>query len=83
MSAAETSAAPNTRHEVGDTLVVGVGVRRGTVVRDCDGDLWRYGRTRWLCLAPVDGDRVTRVARMDTAALVFVYGPAVVERFDR
>ncbi|GAB2734657.1 hypothetical protein [Nocardioides pakistanensis] len=49
--------------------------RRGTVVRDRDGDLWRRGNTRWSCLAPVDGERVTRVGRLPWYALKRQYGP--------
>ena len=49
--------------------------RMGDRVRDKDGDVWRFGRTRWSCEAPVDGVRVTRVGRLPTSALESMYGP--------
>lgn len=49
--------------------------KRGTVVRDREGDTWRRGTTRWNCEAPVDGDRVTRAGRLPWYALVDQYGP--------
>jgi hypothetical protein len=49
--------------------------RMGAEVRDREGDLWRRGRTRWSCLAPVDGVRIERVARLPWYALVDQYGP--------
>lgn len=50
----------------------------GALVRDREGDLWRRGRTRWSCLAPVDGTRVRRVGRLPWFALVHQYGPVEV-----
>lgn len=52
--------------------------KRGTVVRDRDGDLWRRGNTRWSCMAPVDGVRVRRVGRLPWGPLVQMYGPITV-----
>ncbi len=52
--------------------------RMGATVRDRSGDLWRRGRTRWTCMAPVDGVRVQRVARLPWYALVDQYGPVEV-----
>lgn len=49
--------------------------KRGTLVRDKDGDLWRRGNTRWSCLAVVDGERVRRVGRLPWFALLGQYGP--------
>jgi hypothetical protein len=49
--------------------------KRGALVRDRDGDLWRRGTTRWSCLAPVDGVRVRRVGRLHWGDLVRTYGP--------
>ena len=49
--------------------------RRGALVRDRDGDLWRRGNTRWTCQAAVDGQRVLRVGRLHWSALVSMYGP--------
>lgn len=46
-----------------------------TRVVDRDGDVWRFGRTRWSCEAPVDGVRVTRVGRLPTSELKRMYGP--------
>lgn len=49
--------------------------KRGSVVRDKDGDLWRRGNTRWTCQADVDGERVRRVGRLRWFALRRMYGP--------
>ena len=49
--------------------------KRGTVVRDREGDTWRRGTTRWNCEAPVDGARVQRAGRLPWYALVDQYGP--------
>lgn len=55
--------------------------RRGTIVRDRDGDRWRRGSTRWTCMAAVDGVRVLRAGRLHWSALVDMYGPIrLVER---
>lgn len=54
--------------------------KRGSLVRDKDGDLWRRGNTRWSCLAEVDGTRVLRVARLPWYALVDQYGPVELVR---
>lgn len=51
--------------------------KMGSRVRDRDGDIWRRGRTRWTCEAPVDGDRVTRVGRLPWGDLERKYGPLV------
>ena len=75
--------APNPPLKPGDTITPDSKARRGTIARDREGDLWRFGRSRWWCLAPTDGVRVTRVARLGTADLVSEYGPVVVERTDR
>jgi len=50
-------------------------LRRGALVRDRDGDVWRRGNTRWSCIAPVDGVRVQRVARLPWSAVQSFYGP--------
>lgn len=55
-------------------------MKMGSLVRDKDGDLWRRGRTRWSCEAPVDGVRVTRVGRLPWSALHSMYGPLTVVR---
>lgn len=49
--------------------------KRGTRVRDKDGDVWRRGNTRWSCEAPVDGVRIQRAGRLPWYALVNQYGP--------
>jgi len=49
--------------------------KRGTRVRDREGDVWRRGNTRWSCEAPVDGVRVLRAGRLPWYALVSQYGP--------
>jgi hypothetical protein len=49
--------------------------RRGTRVRDKDGDTWKRGNTRWTCEAPVDGRRIVAVGRLPWYALVSNYGP--------
>ena len=53
--------------------------RRGAMVRDKDGDLWKRGNTRWTCQAPIDAAHA-RVGRLPWFALVRQYGPlALVE----
>lgn len=54
--------------------------KRGSLVRDKDGDLWRRGNTRWSCLAEVDGVRVTRAGRLPWHALERMYGPLALVR---
>lgn len=54
--------------------------KQGSQVRDRDGDLWLRGRTRWSCLARVDGVRVTRAGRLPWYALLDQYGPVTVVR---
>lgn len=49
--------------------------KRGSLVRDKDGDLWKRGNTRWTCQAPVDGRRVLQVGRLPWYALLSEYGP--------
>ena len=49
--------------------------KMGALVRDNDGHVWKRGRTRWTCLTPVDGVRVTQVGRLPWYALVARYGP--------
>lgn len=50
--------------------------KRGTIALDRDGDAWKWGNTRWTCLAPVDGERILRVARLPHSAFLSEYGPA-------
>lgn len=54
--------------------------RMYSLVRDRDGDLWQRGRTRWSCLAPIDGVRVARVGRLPWYALRSQYGPLTLIR---
>jgi hypothetical protein len=54
--------------------------RRGAVVRDREGDLWKRGNTRWTCQTPVDGVRVLRVGRLHWPALEHMYGPLSEEK---
>ena len=50
--------------------------RRGTRVRDKDGDVWRRGNTRWNCeTSPGTRRHVTSVGRLPWYALVSMYGP--------
>jgi hypothetical protein len=49
--------------------------KMGTIVIDRDGDAWRWGRTRWSCLTPLDGIRVINVGRLPQSALISQYGP--------
>lgn len=51
-----------------------------SLVRDRAGDLWERGRTRWSCLAPVDGRRIQRVARLNWSNMVSMYGPVQIVR---
>lgn len=48
---------------------------RGTLVRDKHGDAWRRLQSRWVCMSPIDGDRVTQVGRLNQSALIQMYGP--------
>lgn len=48
---------------------------RGTTVVDACGDAWRFGARRWTRLTPVDGSRITSVARLPQRTLVTKHGP--------
>lgn len=52
--------------------------RRGALVRDRDGDVWKRGNTRWTCQTPIDGKRVQSVGRLPFYALVSMYGPLTI-----
>jgi hypothetical protein len=54
-----------------------------SLVRDRAGDLWERGRTRWTCLARVDGRRILRVARLSWSSLNSMYGPVEVVRIGK
>jgi hypothetical protein len=51
--------------------------KRGSRVRDRDGDIWVRGNTRWTCQTPVDGSRVQNVGRLGWVDLWQTYGPVV------
>jgi hypothetical protein len=51
--------------------------KRGSIVRDRDGHLWKRGNTRWTCQEPVNGRDVQQVARLPWYALVTMYGPVL------
>lgn len=58
--------------------------KRGSLVRDRDGHIWKRGNTRWTCLAVVGSSYfdyrrrpqvVERVARLPWSGLTGLYGP--------
>lgn len=65
------------------TAVLDEPMKMGSLVRDKDGDLWQRGRTRWSCLAPVDGVRVLRAGRLPWYELARQYGPLELVRAGR
>ena len=49
--------------------------KMGTIAIDREGDTWRWGRTRWTCLTPIDDVRVLSVGRLPQGPLIRQYGP--------
>lgn len=53
-------------------------LRRGALVMDKDGDVWRRGNTRWTCQTPVGTNGVTNIGRLPWYALEAKYGPLTI-----
>ncbi len=49
--------------------------KMGTLAIDKTRDVWRNGRTRWSCIAEVDGIRIRNVARLPQGTMMRQYGP--------